>query len=242
MRRSRALPGDLERKLRRWRGRRRGRSRRARPGSGPIPRRGRARGPAREERVLDAMLDEDDGRPFVCEAAHEAQQSLAASGSRFARGSSRTTRRGTSMSVPAMATCWGSPPESWSVVRSARCSSSARAIDATERLGHLRGGTPRFSGPTPARRARWRPTSCLRGSWRTVPTSRARSRSRCSGRAAVDANAPGHLAAIRMRDQAVQRADEVLFRSRWAGYQEYFVRLDAQREVGMVAPGAAVSK
>ena len=198
-----------------------------------------------EEGVLDAMLDEDDGRPFVREAAHEAQQSLG--GQRVevreglvkhdeARHQHERARDRHLLRLAARELVGGAFGEVLQL---------GPGDHATERLGDL--------GRRDAKVLRAERQLAAHGGGHELLArilehgthqSSQVAQPKLPRRAAVDANAPGHLASIRMRDQAVQRADEgALPTAGRAGHQEHLARLDAQREVadGRLR-GAAVLK
>ena len=79
------------------------------------------------------------------------------------------------------------------------------AVAATEsiRRGSPLAATPRFSGPNASSASTVAPTICLAGSWRTVPTVRAMSRSLTSVVSWPSTRTvAGQLARVRMGDAA----------------------------------------
>ena len=164
-------------------------------GTRPIRPPGRGRGPAgaRGPPRRGARRSRPRGRRRPACAGRRAGAAPVA-GSRLASGSSTTYSRGRSMSAPAIASSWRSPPESavrLAAEQRARCAavgatSSIRArISARRPAQVLRAkGELRVDG-------RCRRSACA-GSWRSVPTVSASSRRRSfAGRHAVDAHLPG---------------------------------------------------
>ena len=179
------------------------------------------------------MLDEDDGRPFVREAAHEAQQSLR--GQRVevrkrlvkhdeARHQHERARDGHLLRLAARELVGGAFGEVLQL---------GPGDHATERLGDLRRRDAKVLRAERQLAAHGGGHELLaRILEHGTHQSSQVAQPKLPRRAAVDANAPGHLASIRVRDQAVQRADEgALPTARRAGHQEHLAGLDAQREV-----------
>ena len=248
MARSRALARAIvERKLDGWRGPRRAKK----PPSSPevadrSRRRGTARGPAWRARASSTRCSTmTTAVPFVREAAHEAQQSLGRQRVEVreglvkhdeARHQHERARDGHLLRLAARELVGGAFGEVLQL---------GPGDHATERLGDLGRRDAKVLGAKRQLAAHGGGHELLaRILEHCTDQSSQVAQPKLPRRAAVDANAPGHLASIRMRDQAVQRADErALAAARRASHQEHLARLDAQRQVadGRLR-GAAVLK